>query len=194
MIIDAKDMVLLAGGIMGGGLASLYITRRFIHRPTLQFSLRKAAVLHKNDFGRSFQMFSKGQELNNLCVFNLEIKLNGHSDISKDQVPEDNKPMMFFPSFTTYDVRTIEWDETRFEIPLGIAANGSMVIININRIRANTTARFQIIGSFWPNAPTPADYLVSFYPGAMHNVDVSAIGNIKRPWLRTRDERIDFLH
>jgi hypothetical protein len=176
-------------GLIGGGLVSLFVAKRFIHRPHLNFSLRPAAILRKSDFGRTFKMSANGKNLENLCVFNLGLHLKGKSDISKDQIPDNNKPTLFFPNFTIYDVRTIEYDETRFDIPLAIAANGSMLIVNIERMRANTHARFQIIGSYWDSDSNPEDFAADFYPGSLHNIDVESSGHIMKPWKKKKDER-----
>lgn len=189
--VQTKDIVLLVLGLLGGGIASWFVAKRFIHRPILKIGLRPAAILRKSDFGRTFKMSANGRNLENLCVFNLDMHLKGKSDISKDQVPEDNKPTLFFRGFKIYDVRTIEYDETRFDIPLSLAANGSLMFINLVRMRANTHARFQIIGSFLENEADPADFQAHFYPGSLHNVDMESSGHIKRPWKRTKDERQD---
>ncbi len=187
--ISGKDIALLIAGIIGGGIVSLWVAKRFIHRPHLKFSIRPAAILRKSDFGRTFKMSANGNNLDNLCVFTLDMHLKGKSDLSRDQVPEDNKPTLFFPNFTIYDVRTIEYDETRFDIPLAIAAKGALLIVNIERMRANTHASFQIIGSFWDSAIEPEDFSAEFYPGSLHNVDVESSGHIRRPWKKTKDER-----
>lgn len=187
--IQAKDIVLLVAGIVGGGIVSWLVAKRFIHRPHLIFSLKPAAILRKSDFGRTFKMSANGKELDNLCVFNLGMHLKGKSDLSRSQIPEDNKPTLFFPGFTIYDVRTIEYDETRFNIPLAIAAKGSLLIVNIERMRANTHASFQIIGSFWDSGVDPEEFSADFYPGSLHNVDVESAGHIRRPWKKTKDER-----
>lgn len=187
--IPVKDVVLLLVGIGGGGIVSWFVAKRFIHRPQLRFSLKPTAILRKSDFGRKFEMSANGQNLNNLCVFNLGMHLNGRADLSRDQVPEDNKPTLFFPRFTIYDVRTIEYDETRYSIPLAIAAKGSLLIINIDRMRANTYANFQVIGSFHDDSVDPEDFTADFYPGSLHNVDIESSGHIRRPWKKTKDER-----
>ncbi len=187
--IQAKDIALLIAGIVGGGIVSWFIAKRFIHRPHLRFGLKPAAILRKSDFGRTFKMSANGNNLDNLCVFNLDMYLKGRSDLSRDQVPEDNKPTLFFPGFTIYDVRTIEYDETRFSIPLSIAAKGALLIINIDRMRANTHASFQIIGSFRDSSIDPEDFSADFYPGSLHNIDVESVGHIRRPWKKTKDER-----
>jgi hypothetical protein len=187
--IQAKDIGLLAAGIVGGGIASWLVAKKFIHRPHLKFSLKPAAILRKSDFGRTFKMSANGNNLDNLCVFNLDMHLKGKSDLSRDQVPEDNKPTLFFSGFTIYDVRTIEYDETRFSIPLAIAANGSLLIVNIDRMRANTHASFQIIGSFRDSTINPEDFLADFYPGSLHNVDIGSAGHIRRPWKKSKGER-----
>ncbi len=187
--LQTKDVVLLILGLLGGVIGSWFVAKRFIHRPVLKFGLRPAAILRKSDFGRTFKMSANGRDLENLCVFNLDMHLKGRSDISKDQVPEDNKPTLFFPGFTIYDVRTIEYDETRFSIPLALAASGALLIVNLARMRSNTHARFQIIGSFRDNDADPADFMAHFYPGSLHNVDMESSGHIRRPWKRTKDER-----
>lgn len=184
-----KDVVLLVLGLLGGGLITWLAAKKLIHRPILKFRLYCAATLRKTDFGRKFKMSAGDTDLNNLCVFNLEMHLKGRADISKDQVPEDNKPTLFFPNFTIFDVRTIDYDETRFSIPLAIAANGSMLIVNISRMRSNTIARFQILGTFRDSDTDPNLFSSHFYPGSLHNVDMETAGQIKKPWKRTKDQK-----
>lgn len=184
--IYLKDIFLVVISLVGGGLVTFYVTKNFIHRPVLKFELRPAAILRKSDFGRTFEMSANGKALNNLCVFSLDITLAGRSDLSKDQVPENNKPTLFFSGFTIYDVRTIDYDESRYSIPLGIARNGLLLIVNIERMRANTHAQFQIIGSFRDGDVEPEDFLADFYPGSMHNIDVQTSGHIRRPWKKQK--------
>ena len=167
--------------LLGVG-ATWLVARREIHRPKLIYTLQPAAVLHAKEVGSSLSMALGGEEVDNLCVFTLEIFLKGRADVAKSQVVEDNKPTIFFPKFRAFDVRTIEYDETRFRIPLGLAGNGSLVIVNLERIRANTKARFQIIGTLWHDAPPVNEYLARFYPGTIHNVDTETAGAIERPW------------
>jgi hypothetical protein len=184
--LSAKDVILVGAGLAGGGLISYLIARNVIHRSRLHYSLHPAAVLRSRDFGTSLSMNLRGQPVQNLCVFSLEMNLRGRLDISKDEVPDDHKPSIYFPDFRAFDVRTINNDESRFNIPLGIAAGGHMIIGNIDRIRANTRAIFQIIGSFDNEVPDLAQYYVDFYPGAIKNIDVETSGNIRKPWKKER--------
>ena len=85
-------------------------------------------------------------------------------------------------------MRTIEYDETRFRIPLGFAAHGSLIIVNLERIRANTRARFQIIGTLSHDAPPINEYFARFYPGTIHNVDTETAGAIERPWQKAKGQ------
>ena len=186
MSISIKDIILIIAGLAGGGIVSYIIARNVAHRSKLRFELRLVAVLRARDFGNSLSMTLRGQVVNNLCVFSLELSLKGRLDISKDQVPEDNKPTLFFPNYKAFDVRTINNDQSRFSVPFGIAADGHMIIGNIDRIRANTKAIFQIIGTFVGEVPDLGDYYVDFYPGAVANIDVESSGNIKRPWKKER--------
>ena len=181
-----NDALLLLAGIAGGGVISYYVTRNFIHRPKLGFNLRPAALLHRHDFGNALAMTLRGRAVDNLGVFTLEISLRGRSDISKDDIPDDKKPSLTFPSFRAFDVRTLNNDESRFEIPLGIAAGGNLIIININHLRSNSKAIFQIIGTFEGDAPQLNTYQTEFFPGVIHNVDVETSGNIQRPWKTER--------
>lgn len=187
--VGLQNIGLVLVGIVGGGFASYIIARKYTHRPILSFNLHPAALLNRTDFGNKFRMSVDGNSLHNLCVLNLDIHLKGSADIQEGQVPDDNKPSLYFPRFTVHDVRTVDYDESRFRIPLGLAGNGSLVLLNIERLRAGTKARFQIIGSFWE--PDAADYGVGaeFYPGTVHNVDVKTSGDIKRPWKKTKGER-----
>lgn len=181
-----KDLLLLIGGIGGGGVLSYYITRNYIHRPKLTFSLRPAAILHRRDFGNALAMTLRGHAVQNLGIFTLEISLRGHYDISKEHIPEDRKPSLTFPAFRTFDVRTLNNDESRFEIPLGIVAPGNRVIININHLRSNSKAIFQIIGTFEGEVPDLQSYEVEFFPGVIHNVNTETNGLIQRPWKKER--------
>src|SRR5437588_1305156 len=121
MALEIKDALLLLGGISGGGVITYYVTRNFIHRPKLTFSLRPAAILQRHDFGNALAMTLRGRAVDNLAVFTLEISLRGRSDVSKDDIPDDKKPTLRFPQFRAFDVRTLNNDESRFDIPLGIA-------------------------------------------------------------------------
>lgn len=181
-----KETLLLLGGIIGGGVITYYVALNYIHRPKLTFSLRPAATLLQKDFGSALAMTLRGQAVKNLGVFTLELSLRGRSDISKDHIPPDRKPSLSFPNFRAFDVRTLNNDESRFDVPLGIAGNGSLIIININHLRSNTKAIFQVIGTFDGDAPSPQSYQVSFFPGVIHNVDVETNGNIQRPWKKER--------
>lgn len=167
--------------ILGVG-ATWLIARREMHRPKLIYTLRPAAVLHTKEVGSALSMTLGGKKVDNLCVFTLEIFLKGRADVAKVQVVEDNKPTLFFPKFRAFNVRTIEYDETRFRIPLGLAGNGSLIVINLERIRANTKAEFQIIGTLRDDAPPVNEYWARFYPGTIHNVDTETAGAIERPW------------
>ena len=187
--ITLGDVALVGAGIIGGGIVSYFVARRFIHRPNLKFNLHQAAVLNRADFGNKFRMSVDGNDIHNLCVFNLDMTLSGSADLAPSQVPSDNKPSLYMPGFAVYDVRTIDYDESRFRIPLGIAGNGSLILINLERMRAGTTARFQILGSFRDSDDDASRFAAEFYPGAVHNVDMKTSGMIKRPWKKTKDQR-----
>jgi hypothetical protein len=184
-----KDLWFLIFGLIGGGIITYLVARRIIHRPTLKFTLKTNAVLRKTDFGRTFQMRAGDRDLDNLCIFSLEMHLKGKSDIGKEQAEEKNKPTLFFSHFTIHDIRTIDRDESRFDIPFSRAANDAMLIVHINRMRANTKARFQIIGSFRDAETDPDHFLAEFYPGFLHNVDMESAGQIRRPWKKQKDQR-----
>lgn len=182
------DIALLIAGLVAGGLVTYWVTTRFIHRPRLCFNVQVAAHLDPGEFHDKLSMSLRGSPINNLAVFNIELRLKGRADISGDQIPDTQKPTLYFPGFSAIDVRTIDYDESRFDVPLGLAGSGALVIFNIRRIRAGTLARFQLIGTFRDSTIDPRELLSEFYPGAIRNVDSATTGQIKRPWKKSRDE------
>ena len=180
------DFLIALLGIAAGGAITYFVTTRYMHRPTISYFLKPAAYLEQHEFGKSLEIKIRGNKVSNLAVFNLEISLHGKADLIESQVLEDQKPTLFIPGFRAFDVQTLNNDETRFEIPLGIAAGGSMIICNIKRIRAGTTAVFQLIGAFDDPATDINTVLAEFYPGALINVDTNTSGSIKRPWKKEK--------
>lgn len=185
MAIEAKDIGLLVGGLLGGGVISYFIARSVIHRPRLCFNLFQAGFIDPKNYHNNLSLSAGGQALTNIIVFNLEISLRGKADLSAASFDEKAKPCIDLPGCKIFGVRTLNNDETRFNIPLGLANQGSRIIVNLNRLRAGTTARFQIVGTL-PIVPEALwAYSAQFFPGASFNVDVETKGAIQRPWLRS---------
>ncbi|WP_062196777.1 hypothetical protein [Caldimonas taiwanensis] len=185
MNIDGKDILFLAIGLLGGGVISYLIARNVIHRPKLIFNLFQAGFIDPRTYHNNLQLSAAGQPLQNIVVFNLEVSLKGRADLTAAAFDERTKPSIDFPGCKIFGVRTLNNDETRFNIPLGLANDGARVIVNLNRLRAGTTARFQIVGTFVARPEDLSGYSASFFPGASTNVDVETKGAIARPWKKS---------
>ena len=62
-------------GSICGGLIAFFVTRWYIHRPTLIFRLDPAVLLLASDFGRQLQLQFAGQSVDNLFV----LAVNSHN-------------------------------------------------------------------------------------------------------------------
>jgi hypothetical protein len=189
MAFDFSALGWTLGGIAGGGLVSYLVTRRYIHRPRLSIRLDTAALLLPQDFDEALEFRFAGAPVHNLLIMTLTLENQGTADILvPDAAPPRPptatlQPFLHFEGIRVSAVRTTNNDVSRFNIPIGRAVANHRLYLNIHRIRAHTTARFQIIGTF-EGTPTPlSNELVRFFPGAIPNIDIATGGALQGPWL-----------
>src|ERR1017187_50184 len=134
-------------GTICGGLITFFVTRWYIHRPTLIFRLDPAVLLLASDFGRQLQLQFAGQSVDNLFVLALTVTNKGAADVvvqAAALAPSQRitrQPSFDFEDASLYSVRTLNNDESRFYIALAVANSNTRLYINIQRIRAGSTAR-----------------------------------------------------
>ena len=176
-------------GIIGGGLITFFVTRWYIHRPTLIFRLDPAVLLLASDFGKQLQLQFAGKPVDNLFVLALTVSSKGTADIVvQDAMSPPSQRITRQPSFdfadaSLYSVRNLNNDESRFYIALAVANANQRLYVNIQRLRAGSTARFQIVGTWMKNPGPLKSERVQFFPGTIANINVRTQGCIHRPWL-----------
>jgi hypothetical protein len=120
----------------------------------------------------------------------LEVSHRGHADIvvpdaGNPQSPNRPlQPSFDFDNLSVFEIRTVNNDQSRFYIALCKANYSHRIFVNIHRIRAGTTARFQIVATFTANPATINPSQVHFFPGTIPNIDIVTQGAISRPWLK----------
>lgn len=173
------------------GLLSIWVAVWLARRPRLTFSVQPATVLVRDDYGRKFQMWVKEgkdeednyKEIDNLCVFDVCLHLKGKTDVLSHHIEKNNNPSLYFPGVHLYDVRTVNPDKTKFYIPFGIPPkNTSMVFVNIQTLRRNSIAHFQVFGSFYKaeDSKNFEQFKAKLNPGFIADVNVRASGQLEK--------------
>ncbi len=191
MQIDVSTLGWTIAGIRGGGIASYYITRHFIHRPKLCIRVDQTVLLLPQDFDEHLEFRFAGAPVTNIVIFALTVENRGTADIIVPDAAPPRGPNATLQPFLHSDdlrviaVRTLNNDLSRCYVTLSRASANHRLYINIHRIRTRTVARFQVVATFL-DQPTPLQReVVKFFPGAIPNINVSTSGLIDRQWLTT---------
>jgi hypothetical protein len=131
----------------------------------------------------------QGRQVDNICALQLEVASKGHRDIVVEDAAPPRPPnatpfpRIDFKDFRIIGIRTLNNDASRFYIPIGRRANNRGVYLNIHRLRAGSTARFQIVGELEGGRRWFEPEQCEIFPGAIPNIDFLTSGTISRPWL-----------
>jgi hypothetical protein len=187
-------MVVIASilaGIIGGAVVTFVIARRVVHRPKLCVRVEPTLVLFPADLDVHDRLaFSVGgHNVDNLCALAVEVVCKGQKDVVvPDAAPPRGPnatplPRIDFDDFRIIGIRTLNNDASRFYIALGRRANNRGIHLNIHRLRAGATARFQVVGELEGGRRQFDADQCRVFPGAIPDVDFVTSGKIARPWL-----------
>jgi hypothetical protein len=182
-------------GILVGGAITFFVARRYAHRPKLTFRLDPAALIFPDELGMGphLELRYGNSPVTNLVSLSFVLTHTGSTDVVvADAAPPRPanatlQPFFDFADFEVFSVKTVNNDESRFYVALSKALGSTRVYVNIHRIRAGTTARFQMLGTLRNGRRHIEAEQVAFFPGALPNVDVLTQGIISRPWLTKHD-------
>jgi hypothetical protein len=177
-------------GVVFGGLITYVIAVRVAHRSRLSIRLVPTVVLYPSDLDvhNALTFSVQGRQVQNICALQLEIECKGKRDVVVDDArlprPPNATPLprVEFRDFRMIGVRTLNNDASRFYIPLSRPSERTLYI-NIHRLRAGATARFQIVGELEHGRRQFDADQCQLFPGAIPDIDLVTSGRIHRPWL-----------
>ena len=165
--------------IIASGAISYWIARHVRCRAKMTIALESVVSIDKRAIGRNIEFGMSGKKAENLSVFKLTVKTGFGRGITSRDVSSEFKPSLRFKGFEVKDIQTINNDRTNFNIPIGVVANGSKLIFNINWIRHGTCAEFNVSG-FLTDVDSPSLVVAELYPGLLDGVDIHTQGMIKK--------------
>ena len=166
--------------IIGSGLFSFVIAKWVHARAQLKISLLRHTKVDAGALGRSISFKSGDKNLTNLCVLKLTIKSGMFRGITKNNLYGDKKPVLRIRGCKILDVKTVENNLTRFYIAISRKPNANdMLILNIEWLRHNTKAEF-LLSVTLEDGVDLRRIKPEFYPGLLHDVDVSVGGLISK--------------
>lgn len=163
--------------ILVSAAASYLIAKHVRCRAKLTISIEPIISLAKRAIGKNVELGMLGKKVENLSMFRLTLKTGLGRGITSRDVSEKYKPVLRFNGFEVNAIQTINNARANFNIPIGKTADGSKLIFNLNWIRHNTRAEFNISGIL-KNGITLSQVEVELYPGLLDGVDVRAGGII----------------
>jgi hypothetical protein len=180
-------------GIAAGALVSFLIARRVIHRPTLLIKIEPSLVLSPGDLDVHgvLTLSLGGRKVQNICVLVLEVACRGQKDIVvTDAAPPRSAtatplPRIDFREFRIIGIRTTNNDLSRFYVPISRHSNGRGLYVNIHRLSAGTTARFQVVGELENSRKRFEAEQCEIFPGAIPDIKFATAGSIARQRLKT---------
>jgi len=118
-------------GVFLGGAIAYTIAKRVAHRPKLKVRLDETMVLRPADLNlhNNLTLSVNGAQVENLCSLALTVECSGSRDIVvPDAAPPRGEnatppPRLDFDGFEIIGVRTLNNDNSRCYIPLGIRTN-----------------------------------------------------------------------
>lgn len=177
--MDIENIAVTAGGIVTSGMVSYAIARCVKPSARLKVALDFLDVGIAEMFGQGFSYQKGGEILRDAQVLLLTISTGFVSGVRSCNFHSRFKPCIKVHGFSIAGFSTLNNDRTRFDIPLGLLDENT-IIMNLNHIRRCTTAKFSVVGRV-KDGYTKDSIEAEFFQGLADGVEVeSAGGLIKR--------------
>lgn len=154
------------------GIIAYYVAKCARARAKLTISLEPQVTLDPSALGNDLGIKSQ-----NLAVFKLTITTGFVMGITSDDICEGHKPAIMLDGLKVRNVITVNNNSARFDIPIARVSNDTKLILNMNWVRRNTRAEFQIVGELFKGM-SAKDVKAVLYPGLMKDIDVRPKGLI----------------
>jgi len=180
-------ILILAVGLVGGGIITYAVARNVPNRPRLVINLSQVAAFSLADLGIQDVTLQHGPtQLPNLCVLELTIRNKGlrllpkrGGDIKVDF--SDPKPRIDFTDFEILGHPMFLNSHPGYYIPVAKSGGNKRAYINVKRIAVGVTAQIRMVGVRDDHTQPLTSDRVNFFPGALHNVDVVGEDLLLRP-------------
>lgn len=176
--LGVGNIALTILSLLIGGAVSLMITTKRAHRSKLKIELNPQIVINTGDYGNKLRITVNETPVEILHIFNLEISLIGDADLLEESISNE-KPCLRLDGFTHLDINTSKKGRDSDIFVSSPNNNKEIAIININKMRAGSTKRIKILGSF-QNHIDMEKIEADFYPGFIKNTDIETAGIIKK--------------
>ena len=172
-----ETLICNVASIIASGVISFLIAKCVRPRAKLKITLKSESAVSQNVLGSELQIGKNGKTVGDIAIFKLSISTGFVMGVTSDNMDAKHKLALDFKGLTIKNIKTVNNNNSRFNIPIGRASKDARLVLNINWMRRSTTAEFLVVGIL-DRGVKPKDVKADLYIGLLRDVEIVPAGMI----------------